>query len=217
MTKKDVAIIGGTYDPVHIGHIEMIKYLVDNFIVDEVWVLPSYFSPHKDISNITSFEDRVEMLKIATSGIKSVFINTFEMEYFNQNNDITYTYEVLEELKKKYLNIRFHFVVGFDSIKNIHIWHRYKELIRDYWFYIYDREDDEFTTKSQKIKYLDNLGKNFGVNFVYELFDVKITNVSSTYIKKLLKNFDENINLIKKFLDKDVIKYIKEKKLYEIC
>lgn len=218
MTKKDIAIIGGTFNPVHNGHVDMIKYLSDNYIVDEVWVLPSYNSPHKDVTAIVSFEDRVNMLNIAISNIKNTYINTFEKEFALLNNSSikTYTYEVLEAMKKKYLNCRFHFVVGFDSIKHINEWHRYKELLKDYWFYIFDRIDTEFVTTSQKKYYLDNLGKKFGINFVYELFDVKITDVSSTYIRDLLKNINKNRDLLLKYINKDVLNYIEEKRLYGI-
>ena len=216
MTKKDVAIIGGCFDPVHNGHIEMIKYLVDNYIVDEVFVLPSYYSPHKDNESISSFNDRVNMLNLAIKDIKNTYINTFEEEYYKINNSKTYTYEVLNALKKKYLNMRFHFVVGFDSIKNINTWHRYKELLNDYWFYIFDREDDEFKTIAQKKYYLDNLGKNLGIKFIYELLDTKISNISSTEIREMLKDIDQNRNNILKLIDIDVLKYIEEKKLYGI-
>lgn len=214
MTKKDIAIFGGTFNPVHIGHYEIVNYFIDNYIVDEVWVLPSYESPHKDIDTKKSFNDRVNMLKLAFSDLKNVTINTFEEEYYNKYNDKTYSYEVLNALKKKYLNCRFHFVVGFDSIKNIHTWHNYVDLIRDYWFYIFDREDNEFKTIEQKKNYLDNLGKNFGFKFIYEMFDIKITNISSSEIRNAFKNYDNNVELLNKYLNKNVIKYIIDNNLY---
>lgn len=214
MTKKDIAIFGGTFNPVHIGHYEIVKYFIDNYIVDEVWVLPSYESPHKDFDTKKSFDDRVNMLKLAFSDLKNVAINTFEEEYYNKVNDKTYSYEVLNALKKKYLNCRFHFVVGFDSIKNIHTWHNYVDLIRDYWFYIFDREDNEFKTIEQKKNYLDNLGRNFGFKFIYEMFDIKITNISSSEIRNAFKNYDNNVEFLNKYLNKNVIKYIIDNNLY---
>lgn len=217
MTKRDVAIFGGTFNPVHNGHIDMINYLVDNYIVDEVWVLPSYVSPHKKINDIISYEDRVNMLELSTKNISNTIVNQFEKEFYDKNNDLvdkTYTYEILEALKKKYLNCRFHFIVGFDSIKYIHTWHRYKELIRDYWFYIFDREDDEFKNIDQKRKYLSNLGKNYGINFIYELFETKITNISSTEIRNLIKDIDKNHDELLKYLNPDVLNYIIDHRLY---
>ena len=218
MTKRDIAILGGTFNPVHVGHLDMINYLVDNYIVDEVWVLPSYESPHKNNNNIVSFKDRLNMLNLAISGVKRTMISTFEKELYESNKlsiDKTYTYEVLEELKKKYLNSRFHFVVGFDSIKQISTWHRYKELIKDYWFYIFDRKDDEFQDHSKKITYLNNLGKNHGIRFIYELLDAKITDISSSEIRIYLKDIDTNIEILSKYLHKDVLNYIINNNLYK--
>lgn len=214
MTKKDIAIFGGTFDPVHIGHYEIVKYFVDNYIVDEVWVLPSYESPHKEIDTKKSFDDRVNMLKRAFDDLKNVTITTFEEEYFNEVNDKTYSYEVLNAMKKKFLNCRFHFVVGFDSIKNIHTWHNYVDIIRDYWFYIFDREDDEFKTIEQKRNYLDNLGKKFGFKFIYEMFDIKITNISSSVIRNAFKDYKNNIDFLNKHLNKNVLQYIIDNNLY---
>ena len=214
MTKKDIAIFGGTFDPVHIGHYEIVKYFIDNYIVDEVWVLPSYCSPHKDIDTIKSYRDRVNMLKLEFDDLNNVTISTFEEEYFKSINEKTYSYEVLNAMKKKYLNCRFHFVVGFDSIKNIHTWHNYKDLIRDYWFYIFDRADDEFTTIEQKLNYLNNLGKNFNTKFVYEMFDIKITDISSSDIREMFSKDNKNDDYFNKYLNKNVLQYIVDNKLY---
>ena len=214
MTMRDIAIFGGTFDPVHIAHYEIVKYFVDNYIVDEVWILPSYESPHKDIDTKKSFDDRVNMMKLAFKDMKNVVISTFEEDYYKTINDKTYTYEVLNAIKSKHPDFNLNFVVGFDSIKNIHTWHNYKELLRDYKFYIFDREDEELKTKDDKINYLNNLSKNFEVNFIYEMFDIPITDISSTQIRDYFKNYNENKDLINKYLEKSVIEYILDKKLY---
>lgn len=215
MTNKDIAIMGGTFDPVHIGHVEMVKYLLDNSYTNEVWILPSYNSPHKNVDTIKSYEHRIEMLKIAFNDVKKVCISRFEEEYAKENPFTkTYTYEILEALKKKYINYNIHFVVGFDSIKAISTWHRYLELIRDYEFYIFDRDDYEFKTTEQKKFYLDNLGKHQGINFKYKLFDYKVTSISSTSIREMLKNKDEYTHVLNIFINKNVLKYINDNKLY---
>ena len=214
MTKRNIAIFGGTFDPVHIAHFEIVKYFVDNNIADEVWILPSYESPHKDIDTKKSFDDRVNMLKLAFNDMKNVVISTFEEEYYKTINDKTYTFEVLNAIKSKYPDYKLNFVVGFDSIKNINTWHNYKDLLRDYKFYIFDRDDEELKTKEDKIDYLNNLGKNFGVNFIYEMFDIPITDISSTQIRDYFKNYSDNKDIINKYLNKSVIEDILDKKLY---
>ena len=215
MTNKEVAIIGGTFDPVHIGHIDMVKYLSKDSAIDEIWVLPSYNSPHKNVDTISSYNNRIEMLKLAFNEINKVYISRYEEEYAKDNPGTkTYTYEILNKLKKIHKDCNFHFVVGFDSIKDIKTWHRYLELIRDYEFYIFDRDDNEFKTIDQKKFYLDNLGKHQGINFKYKLYDYRITNISSTSIRIMLKNRDEFKSVLKLFLDNKVLKYIEEKNLY---
>ena len=215
MNKKEIAIIGGTFDPVHIGHIEMAKYLINNSEIHEVWILPSYNSPHKNIDYITSYNHRVNMLKIAFKSIDNVLISKFEEKYFNSHDGAkTYTYEVLEEIKKEYKDLNINFVVGFDSIKEISTWHRYLELINNYKFLIFDRNDTEFQTTKQKKFYLDNLEKHKGICFKYKLFDYKVTNISSTSIRKMIKKRDEYQNVLKLFLDENVLKYINDNELY---
>lgn len=215
MTNKNIAIIGGTFDPVHIGHIKMAEYLADNKLSDEIWLLPSYNSPHKDIDTIKSFENRINMLKIAFNSYDNIVISRYEEEYAkNISNTKTYTYEILNSLQNKYKDITIHFVVGFDSIKNINTWHRYLELINDYEFYIFDRVDFEFKTFEQKKFYLDNLGAHQNIKFRYKFFDCNIPNISSTSLRSLLKNKNDFKNVLNIFLDKNVLKYIEENNLY---
>lgn len=216
MTKKDIAIIGGTFDPVHNGHIAMAKYLADNYIVDEVWMLPSYNSPHKDIDTKKSFENRVNMLNLSFQNDNNVKISLFEREYYeSKDKEIkTYTIDILDAIKNKYLNLRIHFIVGFDSIKQISTWHNYKKLLNDFWFYIFDREDNEFTTKEQKEIYLKNLRVKNNINFYYEFMNIDIPNISSTEIRLLLKDRLKNKGKLLTLIPEKVYNYICENNLY---
>lgn len=212
MTKKDVTIIGGTFDPVHNGHVAMAKYLSDNYISDEIWIMPSYDPPLKEKDGIASYNDRVNMLMSVFEGMNRVIITEFEKEYYK--NDKTYTVDILNDIKKKYTNINPVFVVGFDSIKNIHTWKNYLELLKHYEFYIFDREDPEFLTLEHKHFYLDMLGKNKGINFHYEILPGKIPSVSSTEIRELLKDREKNKEKLLKMIDINVYNYIKANNLY---
>lgn len=216
MTKRDVAIIGGTFDPVHIGHIEMAKYLSGNYLVDEIWMLPSYNSPHKDVDTKKTFEHRINMLKLATCDIKNVLVSNFEKEYYEaEKTDVkTYTIDILDALSAKFLNIYFHFVVGFDSIKQIPTWHNWQDLLKKYFIYVFDRKDNEFITKESKKMYIDNLGQKFSRHRVCELLDANITDISSTQLKLLLKNRSQNKDEILKYIPLNVYNYIDDNNLY---
>lgn len=215
MTKKDIAIIGGTFDPVHNGHIDMAKYLSDNYLADEIWMLPSYNSPHKNSDTKNSFIDRVNMLKIAFPDDKNIKISTFEKEYYENSGDVkTYTLDILDAISKKYLNIHIYFIVGFDSIKDISKWHNYQELLRKYFFYIFDRKDNEFTTIEQKKIYIDNLGNKFCHHRVAELLNHTVPDISSTHIRELLKDNINNKEKLLKMIPEKVYNYIVEHNLY---
>lgn len=217
MTKKDIAIIGGTFDPIHNGHIAMAKYLSDNYIVDEIWFLPSYNSPHKDIDTKISFEHRVMMTKLATSDIKNVIVSTFEKDYYDsENTDVkTYTIDILDAISAKFLNTHIYFVVGFDSIKQINTWHDYQNLLKKYFFYVFDRKDDEFKDINQKKMYIDNLGKKFSRHRVCELLDETIPDISSTEVRKLLKDAKTNKEKLLTMIPSSVYDYIVKEGLYK--
>ena len=211
---KTIAILGGTFDPIHIGHVQMIKYIVDNDFADEVWVMPSFYSPHKDIDNITSFKDRVNMINLSTADIDKVIISSFEKEYFDKHNEKTYTYEVLSELSRQFMDYKFVFVVGYDSIENIETWHNYKDLLKNFSFYIFDRNDNKLSNISQKNNYISRLVKDLNINFDYKLFDTEICDISSTEIRALLKDIKSNSDLLLKYINEKVLYYIIENKLY---
>lgn len=215
MTKKDVAVIGGAFDPVHNGHIMMADYLSKNYIVDEVLMLPSYASPLKDEKKMTSYEDRINMLALGTKDIGRVSISRIEEDYYKTHQTKTYTYNILKELEKKYLNIKIHFIVGFDCIKDISLWQNYLDLLNEYEFYIFDRDDSIFKTKEQKKYYLDNLGKKQNIKFYYEIMDCKIPTISSTKIRELFNDKNKNHDEILKYIPVTVYNYIVLNNLYE--
>lgn len=211
---KSIAIIGGTFNPVHNGHIEMGKYIIDNELANEVLYMPSYYSPHKNIDTINTFNDRVQMLNIAISNCKFLSVSTFEKEYYInlKNKDKTYTIDVLDAFDK---NIDIHFVIGFDSIRTIDTWHEYIKLLSKYSFIIFDRCDDIYKTLNERKIFVDNLHKNlvsngYGMKYIY--IDYQVQQISSTKLRELLNN--NNRTEVLKYIDKNVYNYIIENNLY---
>lgn len=214
--KRNIAIFGGTFNPVHNGHIAIARCLVDKKMVDEVWIMPSYASPHKTYKTIDTYDDRVEMLNIAFSNEKAICISTFEKDYcVDFNIDKSYSAKILKALSEKEKNVNFKFVLGFDSVKRIEKWYESEYLINNYEFIVFDRLDDDFDTVEKKKEILDNIGNDKGLKFRYTYIEENVPCVSSTELKILFKNINDNKNEILKYIPLKVYNYIVDNNLYK--
>ena len=122
---KRIGIMGGTFDPVHNGHLLLGRQAHEEFDLDEIWYMPSHIPPHKKDHLITPGEDRIQMLKLALKDIPYCKVSDFEMNRpWN-----TYTARTLELLKEKYPNTRFYFIVGADSLFQIESWYHPEKVM----------------------------------------------------------------------------------------
>ena len=115
---KKIAMMGGSFDPVHEGHISYARDVLKKTPVDEVVFMPAKLQPFKLDLELSSFEDRIEMIRLAIR--KEAFMFTSELE--NELEGISYTYRTLEEFKKKSKEeIKVYFMVGTDEIGRAHV------------------------------------------------------------------------------------------------
>ncbi|MGH9949373.1 MAG: nicotinate-nucleotide adenylyltransferase [Pyrinomonadaceae bacterium] len=122
---KRVAVFGGTFDPVHVGHLTIARRLVEIFNLDRFVFLPAFHAPHKPNSNPTSAFHRFSMLSIATENDAKIFVSTHEIE----KQEPRYTIDTLGELIKEYGDSRLFFVMGADSWMEIKTWRRWEEIL----------------------------------------------------------------------------------------
>ena len=106
-----VAIFGGSFDPVHNGHVEAAQLVLDQTEFEEVWFMPCFNNPLKQ-KVYASPEHRLEMLRLAAKGMKNAVVSDFEV-----TNKIPYTAEVLMQLKRQFPRHHFAFVLGSDLAK----------------------------------------------------------------------------------------------------
>lgn len=126
--KKRVGIFGGTFDPVHSGHVQAVHSFLLSGLIDEIWVLLSPDPPHKKReNNVPSYEHRLNMLQIAFRDIENVTISTLERELPTPS----YTLRTLLHLKEAYPEILFFLCVGEDSVASFHTWHKYREILNE--------------------------------------------------------------------------------------
>ncbi len=114
-----IGIMGGTFDPVHNGHLLLGRQAYKEYGLDEVWYMPSGTPPHKTDHQITSARDRGAMVSPATGEYPYFRLSDFEI----RRKGKTYTAETLGLLAEEYPQNRFYFIVGADSLYQIESWY----------------------------------------------------------------------------------------------
>ena len=142
-TRRRLGVIGGTFDPVHFGHLGIAEEARGQFALETVVFVPAASPPHKGGKTFASAEDRLEMVKLAISGNPHFIASDIEM----RRGGPSYTIDTLDEISRMDAEARIYFIVGADSLAELHQWHRAKELVARYDFIIVGRPGDEGPTK----------------------------------------------------------------------
>lgn len=121
-----IAIYGGAFNPVHIGHIELVKQLNKNFCFDKILIIPSKFSPHKSNENLISEKHRLNMCKLSFASINNCEISDIEIN----RDEISYTVDTLQELKKIYTNDELFIICGSDMFLSLLTWRNPEEIFK---------------------------------------------------------------------------------------
>ena len=190
-----IAIFGGTFNPFHIGHYEMLKALCDLDFIDMVLVMPDKIPPHKDFDVVVDDIHRQKMCDIVCNDFSKSQLCLIEFE----RDGKSYTIDTIKLLRDKYPDDDFYFVIGGDMLSNLDKWYCWQELIKQTAFIAFRRDGLEDFDKSL-IKM-----KSLGANII--VLDDNITNVSSTMLRKKID---------KSFLPRKIYEYIIQKGIYNV-
>jgi nicotinate-nucleotide adenylyltransferase len=122
---KLIAVYGGTFDPVHCGHITVARRLINIFSFDEFVFLPAFHAPHKPDNKPTSAYHRFAMLALATKDESRMSVSTLELEHGKKR----YTIETLPEILTRYADSTVFFVMGADSWRDITTWRDWERVL----------------------------------------------------------------------------------------
>lgn len=122
---KRIGIFGGSFDPVHRGHIEAVQSFLNSELLDEVWVLLTPEPPHKSGETQTEWSHRLNMLKLAFDDMERVDISTIERDLPQPS----YSHQTIEHLQQEYPDHTFFLCLGEDSIQYFDTWHRYRDIL----------------------------------------------------------------------------------------
>lgn len=190
MTKK-VGILGGTFNPPHIGHLIIANEVLHALSLDEVRLMPNATPPHKQMDERITAAHRLQMVKLAIEGISNLTVEPIELE----RGGTSYTFDTLELLQQREPDTEFYFIIGGDQVEYLPKWHRIDELV-------------------QKVRFVGVPRPNTTIEPAYPISILEIPQVelSSTLLRNRLGNGETT-----KFLIPEKVKdFIQKEKLYEI-
>jgi len=209
---KLIGIFGGTFDPIHLGHLQAMQMLGEQISFDVVhWVL-SARPPHKDQTS-AGIEHRFKMLQLAIKDLPNHIADDLEIKRSKQS----YTFDTIEVFQDRYPGSQLCMIIGGDSLLSLPSWYRYKELVGMVNWIVMNRPGyplDLPQELSQRIISSLNQLQN-GITGKIWLFESSEFDISSTQLRDELAD-QSNDNLSKEFLPKAVFSYIREQQLYKI-
>ena len=123
---EKVGILGGTFNPPHLGHLIMAEQVKDQLGLDRILFMPTADPPHSSANKKTISSDlRVEMLELALMGNADFELELYEVEQGGKN----YSYDTMKALTELYPGVEFYFIIGGDMIADLPTWYRIEELV----------------------------------------------------------------------------------------
>lgn len=187
--RKQVGILGGNFNPVHLAHLVMADQVQQQLGLDEVYLMPTYLPPHVDEKKTISSEHRLAMLELAVED--NPFLGIEPIELIRKGK--SYTYDTMKELTEKNPEVDYYFIIGGDMVEYLPKWHKIDELL-------------------QLVQFVGIRRPHYSQITDYPIIwvDVPQMDISSTLIRQKVKNGCSTRYL----LPDNVINYIHEKGLY---
>lgn len=194
-TKKKICVYSGSFNPIHNGHIALVGHLINQQIVDEVWVVISPQNPLKPVSELIDDTLRLQMAKMVFDGKSDIKVS--DVEFYLPKP--SYTIDTLSFLQSQYSEFDFYLLIGEDNIASFHKWKNSEEILRKYHVIVYPRHTGH-NSQHNKSQYPS-----------MQFIDAPVINISSTDIRNRIKQKLSIAGL----LPHNVIDFIYQHRLYE--
>lgn len=145
---KKIGLFGGSFDPVHKGHIELAKKVIKNCSLDELWFIPTFNQPLKD-GHVESYKNRFKLLEIATKDYKKIKVCDIESKLPSPS----YTFNTVTALKALHPEIDFKWIIGDDQMSSLDKWYKIDDLLALVDFIVVNRNNVEVDKKFTKIDF----------------------------------------------------------------
>ena len=202
--KRRIGVLGGSFDPIHIGHLLIAQDALEQVRLDEVIFVPAFVPPHKQHLERVSSEQRLEMVRLAVEGDDRFSVSDQELK----RGGVSYTIDTVEELKKSRPDVDWVLLVGSDTLVDLHSWHRIDELLNlcEIASFMRPGENsrDEILRKIQLPEYIRE-------RLLSNLVDVHQVEISSTEVRQRVMDGAS----LRYLVPRAVKKYIYEQGLYQ--
>lgn len=210
-----IGIMGGTFNPIHMGHIQIARAAYEQFQLDEVWFMPNHIPAYKSDHELISGETRLAMVKLAIQEEPYFKVSDFEITREGK----TYTYETMELLKQLYPEDEFFFILGADSLYYFDKWVHPEIIVANAIILAACRNN---RTAEEMTLEINRLNAIFGKEAIF-LIDCPEFPCSSSEIREQIRTLYEYNDLNDELKEKltgqvpaPVLAYITEHKLYRI-
>lgn len=199
---KKIGIMGGTFDPPHIGHLAMAECVREALELSEIWFIPTGKIPHKDSAHAASPADRFNMVAAAIRENPYFSVKDIEVK----RKDYSYTFETLEVLKEKYPDAELTFIVGADSLDYMEQWRKPERIFKCCRIAAVNRQGISMEQLTWKKKML---AECFDARI--DIVSMPVIGISSTDLRERIKNGKS----VSYFVPDNVIEYIKQNSIYK--
>ena len=196
--EQAIGIMGGSFNPIHYGHLLAAACAADEFRLEKVIFVPAAIPPHKRNLHLASEEDRYRMAVLATRDNPLFLVSDVEIS----RGGVSYTVDTLRYFKEQYPNHRIYFITGADTISEIHTWRSPKEVLQLAHFIVALRPGYKLEGLESEFyqRYIDRIG----------CMEMPVMGISSTEIRHRVKAG----KTIRYQVHPEVIEYIRERGLY---
>ena len=170
---KKVGLFFGSFNPIHIGHLILANYILENSDMAELWFVVSPQNPFKDKKSLLSDHNRLDMVQLAVKNYPNMRVSNVEFSLPKPS----YTIDTLTYLKEKYPDHSFALIMGEDNLKGLPKWKNSDKLIENYQIIVYTRL---FEGEKQE--------KEFSKHDHISMINAPIIELSATEIRNMIKN-----------------------------
>jgi nicotinate-nucleotide adenylyltransferase len=218
-----IGLFGGTFNPIHRGHLWAASEVIKRFNLDQIFLIPAALPPHKTPGAVANADDRLEMIHLATSDLPGLTVSDVELH----RPGPSYTIDTVRHFKNTLADdSRIYLIMGLDAFLEINTWKSYTELLEQIAFIVMARPDEDCPDADQGWKILENYLKSTlsadyefltahgcytseGKQSIY-IVDIDAMDISSTEIRKNIKTKKTIENLV----SPRVAEFIQSKGLY---